>query len=110
MVVETIAGLSGVPRHEHTTTLPLKVDLVRDMCREINPGVEVVSVHGNCLGPVAMDWLARADLVLGCTDTSHSRVALSELAYRLAVPVIDIAVQLDGKGGKVPAEVMQFNW
>src|SRR5207245_11659288 len=54
------------------------------------------------------DLLLTTDLILGCTDSLHSRVALSELAYRYAVPVIDTAVQLDGANGAVTAEVMQF--
>jgi hypothetical protein len=78
------------------------------MCLDINPELEVIAIEGNCLGTVAMDWLLRSDFVLGCTDTLHSRVALSEIAYRYAVPVIDTAVQLDGKNGSVTAEVMQF--
>jgi hypothetical protein len=95
-------------KHIHPRWHPRKVDLVREMCLEINPDLEVIAIEGNCLGMVAMDWLLRSDLVLGCTDTLHSRVALSEIAYRYAVPVIDTAVQLDGKDGSVTAEVMQF--
>lgn len=95
-------------RHEHIKSGPLKVDLVREMCLEINPKLEVIAIEGNCLGRTAMDWLLRSDLVLGCTDTLHSRVALSEIAYRYLVPVIDTAVQLDGRDGAVTAEVMQF--
>jgi hypothetical protein len=52
--------------------------------------------------------LVQADLVLGCTDTAHSRVGLSELAYRYLVPVIDVGVQLDGRAGRVECEVAQF--
>ncbi len=95
-------------KHEHISTRPRKVDLVRKMCLEINPKLEVIAIEGNCLGRLAMDWLLRSDLVLGCTDTLHSRVALSEIAYRYLVPVVDTAVQLDGKDGVVSAEVMQF--
>lgn len=95
-------------KHEHIKSAPLKVDLVGEMCLEINPKLEVIAIEGNCLGRPAMDWLLRSDLVLGCTDTLHSRVALSEIAYRYLVPVIDTAVQLDGQDGVVTAEVMQF--
>jgi hypothetical protein len=93
---------------EHISSRPRKVDLVRKMCLEINPALEVIAIDGNCLGRLAMDWLLRSDLVLGCTDTLHSRVALSEIAYRYLMPVIDMAVQLDGNDGVVTAEVMQF--
>lgn len=93
---------------EHVARRPPKVELVREMCLEINPGMEVVAIAGNCLDRLAVDWLVRSDLVMGCTDTSHSRVALSELAYRYVVPVIDLGVQLDGHGGQVSAEVIQF--
>lgn len=95
-------------KQEHVSSRPRKVDLVSKMCLEINPALKVIAIEGNCLRRLAMDWLLRSDLVLGCTDTMHSRVALSEIAYRYLVPVIDTAVQLDGKDGVVTAEVMQF--
>jgi len=92
----------------HLADPPTKVDIIRDMCRRVNPDIEVVAIDGNCLQPLAIDWMSRSDLVLGCTDTMHSRVGLSELAYRYLVPVIDIGVQLDGSGGAVTAQCIQF--
>jgi hypothetical protein len=85
-----------------------KIEIVRALCLGANPDMEIVAIDGNCLQGVATDWLVRADLVLGCTDTTHSRVGLSELAYRYLVPVIDVGVQLDGRGGRVECEVAQF--
>ena len=64
-------------------------------------------LEGNATTKSGKDWLAHADLVLCCTDSQHSRVALAELAYRYLVPVLDVGVQLDGANGRVAAEVVQ---
>ena len=87
---------------------PLKVVLARDNAKRICPEMDVVPVVGNCLHLLAQDFLLQADLILSCTDTNHSRVGLAELAYRYGVPVIDVAVQLEGRAGIVGAEVIQF--
>lgn len=87
---------------------PKKVELVREMCKTIRPEIEVIAIEGNCLQDLAIDWLVSSNLVIGCTDSLHSRVGLSELAYRYLVPVLDVGVQLGGGSGAITAEVMQF--
>jgi molybdopterin/thiamine biosynthesis adenylyltransferase len=91
----------------HIRERPFKVGIVAELCRRINPNIEIVQIVGNALQPLATDWLVQSDLVLSCTDTNHSRVGLSELAYRYIVPVIDTGVLLDGSRGRVVGEVIQ---
>jgi molybdopterin/thiamine biosynthesis adenylyltransferase len=93
---------------EDVSSRPMKVSIVADLCRSINPSIDVTKVAGNCLDPIAINLLNQADLVLCCTDTNHSRVGLSELAYRYLVPVLDVGVLLEGVAGNVTAEVVQF--
>jgi hypothetical protein len=87
---------------------PYKVRIVERQIKLINPKAEVVPIVGNILQGLPRDYAVASDLVFCCTDSTHSRAAVSELAYRYLVPTIDIGVQLDGKQGKVTAEVGQF--
>jgi molybdopterin-synthase adenylyltransferase len=91
---------SGTKRH--------KVEIVRDLILSINPNAVVVAIVGNILQSLPRDYAVASDLAFCCTDTAHSRVGLSDLAYRYLLPVIDIGVQLEGENGKVRAEVGQF--
>ena len=44
---------------------------------------------------LAVDKLVEADVILGCTDQQHSRLALSDLVVRYLVPAIDCGVSLE---------------
>lgn len=92
----------------HSSTKRYKVEIVRDLIHSINPDCVVVPIVGNILQSLARDYAVASDLAFCCTDTAHSRVGLSDLAYRYLLPVIDIGVQLDGEDGSVTAEVGQF--
>ena len=50
----------------------------------------------------------QADVALGCTDQHHSRLALSDLAFRYLVPAIDCGVRLEGQDGRVTGQVIQL--
>ena len=52
--------------------------------------------------------LTQADVVLGCTDSHSARVALSDLARRFLVPVLDAGVTLEGQGGRITGQVLQL--
>jgi len=64
-----------------------KVDLIRRMILNINPSAEVIPIQGNVLDDAVLDELLRCDVVLGCTDTQHSRAALSDYATHYCYPV-----------------------
>jgi hypothetical protein len=94
--------------HMEMNPRPYKVGVVKDLILSINPNAEVVSIVGNILQDLAKDYAISSDLVFCCTDSSHSRVGVSEMAYRYLIPAIDIGVQLEGNTeGKVTAEVVQ---
>jgi len=67
----------------------------------------VPCVVGDIVQDLARDSALTADLLLSCSDTTHSRAAVSELAYRYLLPAIDVGVLLDGAAGNVEAEVVQ---
>jgi hypothetical protein len=55
-----------------------------------------------------IDAVITADVVLGCTDQQHSRLAISDLAVRFLVPAIDCGVALEGADGKVSGQIVQL--
>lgn len=84
---------------------PLKVEVVRDLIKEINPTANVTCIAGNILQPLARDHIVGTDLLICCTDTNHSRTAVSELAYRYLVPAIDVGVVFESKNGLMTGEI-----
>jgi molybdopterin/thiamine biosynthesis adenylyltransferase len=87
------------------TEAPLKVAVVRDLIKAINPRATVTCIAGNILQPLARDHVVSADLIICCTDTNHSRTAISELAYRYLVPAIDVGVVFESKNGSITGEI-----
>jgi molybdopterin/thiamine biosynthesis adenylyltransferase len=87
---------------------PYKVESLRELIIRVNPDAKVIAIVGNILQGLARDYATRADLILGCTDSHHGRVALAELSYRYLTPSIDVGVKLEGEDGKVTAEVGQI--
>src|SRR5208282_6802257 len=85
-----------------------KAAVARDHINAIDPSIKVVSICGRLPQKEVVDAVVTADVVLGCTDQQHSRLALSDLAFRYLVPSIDCGVVLEGKDGNVTAQVAQF--
>lgn len=77
------------------------------MIRAINPSARVQAFVGNVLHGNVVDELVRADLILGCTDSVHGRVALDELARHFLVPAIDVGVRMNGKDGRVMEQLIE---
>jgi hypothetical protein len=84
---------------------PLKVEILRRLILEINPEAEVTIIRGNVLDEVVLDALLRCDLVLGCTDSQHSRAALGDYASHYLLPCIDAAVLMRAKNGQLTEQV-----
>jgi hypothetical protein len=85
-----------------------KVDLIRRMILDINPFAEITPIRGNVLDDAVLDELLRCDIVLGCTDTQHSRAALSDYATHYLLPCIDGAVLMHAKDGMLTAQVAEL--
>jgi molybdopterin/thiamine biosynthesis adenylyltransferase len=102
--LERIHG--SVPKHVAERTP--KVSAARDHIRSIDPSIMVDALIGRLPQPEVTDAVVTADVVLGCTDQQHSRLALSDLALRYVVPAIDCGVALEGDGGAVTGQILQF--
>jgi hypothetical protein len=96
----------SLPQHADAQTP--KVVIARDHVRAIAPDCKVVAAIGALAQAEILNAVLDADVVLGCTDSQHSRLALSDLAIRYLVPSIDVGVLLEGDNGTVTAQVMQF--
>jgi hypothetical protein len=86
-------------------TKPLKVEILRRLILDIEPTAEVTAIRGNVLDDAVLDELLRCDLVLGCTDSQHSRAASGDFANHYLLPCIDAAVLMRAKHGKLSEQV-----
>ena len=102
--LERIRGSS--PAHVRAKTP--KVIVARDLIHQVDRSIQVVALQARLPQDDVIDALLSADVVLGCTDQQHSRLALSDLAFRYLVPVIDCGVLLEGDGGHVTGQIAQF--
>jgi ThiF family len=85
-----------------------KVALARRHIHSINPACRVTAIHGALPQAEVLDAVLHADVVLGCTDQQHSRAALSDLAARYLVPVLDVGVSLEGDAGHMSGLIVQL--
>jgi hypothetical protein len=82
-----------------------KVELLERLIHEVNPGAKVTCIQGDILDPATVDALVRCDLILGCTDSVYARAALGDLSTHYLIPVIDMAVQMGSKDGRLTDQV-----
>ena len=102
--LERIHG--SVPTHAEEKTP--KVAVARELVHQIDPSIEVVTLQGRLPQTEVIDAVVSSDIALGCTDRQHSRLALSDLAFRYLVPAIDCGVVLEGDTGTITGQVAQF--
>lgn len=88
---------------------PPKVEVARKLIHAINSKIEVIAFEGNLLHDEIRTLAIESDLVLGCTDSHHGRVAASELAFRYFVPVLQVNVTMETKQDRVTGQVLQLN-
>jgi hypothetical protein len=86
-------------------TKPLKIKILRRLILGINPKAQIIAIKGNVLDEKVLDQLLLCDLVLGCTDSQHSRAALGDLASHYLLPCLDVAVLMRAKNGKLTEQV-----
>jgi molybdopterin/thiamine biosynthesis adenylyltransferase len=82
-----------------------KVEMLKRLIQEIRPETEVVAIAADVLDDRAVDELTRCDLILGCTDSYYARAALGDFATNYLVPVLDLAVQMDARDGRLVGQV-----
>ncbi|BBO34174.1 ThiF family adenylyltransferase [Lacipirellula parvula] len=95
-------------KHLESSPLPFKVDVLDELVRAIDPTTAVTGLVGNILHENALDELLRCDIVLGCTDSLHGRVAFSDFSRHYLLPCLDVGVGMDGKSGRITEQLIEF--
>jgi molybdopterin/thiamine biosynthesis adenylyltransferase len=95
-------------RPEHAAKRVAKAQVALEHISSIDPSIEVAAFVGALPQDEILDEVVKADVTLGCTDQQHSRLALSDIAFRYLVPGIDCGVALEGRTGTVTAQVVQL--
>ncbi len=96
----------GYPENARERTA--KVRIAKQHVQAIDPSVVVDAFLGRLPQRQVVDAVVTADVVLGCTDQHHSRLALSDLAFRYLLPSFDCGVVLEGQDGRVTGQVAQL--
>ncbi|MDE2823736.1 MAG: ThiF family adenylyltransferase [Chloroflexota bacterium] len=95
-------------RPAQATSNDFKVNVAREHVLTIDPSIEVITCIGRIPQAEVVDLLVSADVAIGCTDSQHSRLALSDIAIRYLLPAIDCGVLLEGAAGHVTGQIMQL--
>ncbi|MCR4340011.1 MAG: ThiF family adenylyltransferase [Gemmatimonadaceae bacterium] len=93
---------------EAATRRLAKVVVARDHVHSIDPSCEVIGVYGALPQSEVIDLVTGANVLVCCTDSHSSRLAISDLSVRYLLPAIDCAVTLEGSAGRVRGQIMQF--
>jgi len=83
----------------HSTTPPLKVDVVGRHLEQLGLGVNIMRVNGDVRTEPIFRTLLDADVVINGTDTHGSRAIINDLASTYLLPVIDVGVRVSTKKG-----------
>jgi hypothetical protein len=86
-------------------TRPLKIEILRRLILDVEPTAEVIIIRGNVLAEAVLDEILRCDLILGCTDSQHSRAALGDYSSHYLLPCLDAAVLMRAKAGRLTEQV-----
>ncbi len=79
---------------DHLSRQARKVDVMEELVREASCGARFVAVPHRVPSPEALEALKSADVIVGCLDNLHTRADLQEIAWRFAIPYIDIGVSI----------------
>ena len=93
---------------EHVDKRTLKVELARDHVRSIDPETELVALNGRLPQREIVEEVASCDMVIGCTDSHTSRMAVADMARRFLVPALDCGGLIEGAHGNVTGQIVQL--
>ena len=79
----------------------LKVDVIKRMIKEINPGAKVETYPSNLRDEHILDTLIKVDYLFGCVDNDSARLILTELSSAYEIPFIDAAFEIQTENGKI---------
>jgi hypothetical protein len=71
-----------------------KVDLMNNLVRRIGTGSRFRRIPAKVPGPLTVESLKGADIIVGCLDNLHARLDLQDIAWRFLIPYVDIGVSI----------------
>lgn len=92
----------------HVDRVVPKAVIAKEHILSINPDCQVTAIQGRLPQPDVVDSIVTADVLIGCTDQQHSRLALSDVAVRYLVPAIECNVTFEGNRGRITGQVIQL--
>lgn len=70
-----------------------KVEVAAQRLKEINPGINILTFHGDVSLDLGLGVFRRMDVVIGCLDNREARLAVNRACWKVGVPWIDGGIQ-----------------
>jgi adenylyltransferase/sulfurtransferase len=70
-----------------------KAEVAAERAREINPGVEVVPIHGDVINDLGLGLFADVDVVIACLDNREARLWVNRQCWKVGTPWVDAGIQ-----------------
>lgn len=67
----------------------LKVDVVAERIKQMNPEVDITTICGDIAHDVGLALIRQMDVIIGCVDSRWARFCINRLAMRAGVPWVD---------------------
>lgn len=84
--------------HRTSSVGDSKVASAQDTLHDINPGVKIVTVNARIAGELLLDLVAKADVVIDCSDNFSTRYALNHACVQLGKPLVSgAAIRFSGQ-------------
>ncbi len=74
-------------------TRRLKVDVVSERLKLMNPDIEVKAICGDIAYDVGLGLLRSMDVVIGCVDSRWARYCINRLCMRAGIPWVDGGIE-----------------
>ena len=71
----------------------LKVDVVAERLKAMNPAVEVKTICGDIAYDVGLGLIRQMDVIIGCVDSRWARYCINRLCMRAGIPWIDGGIE-----------------
>lgn len=71
----------------------MKVDVIAERLKAMNPAVEVKTICGDVAYDVGLGLIQRMDVVIGCVDSRWARYCINRLCMRAEIPWVDGAIE-----------------
>lgn len=70
-----------------------KVEAAAERLRDINPGINIIPIHGNVGPEVGLGLFNKMDLVIGCLDSRLARFFINMHCFRVNKPWVDGGIE-----------------